>query len=109
MLDKGRITLSAELEEKMIRITVADNGAGMTRERIARVMGDGPEETGDEQEDEGAGTKDSSGIGLKNVRNRLRLYYDRDDLFSLFSEGPGLGTEVTVLLPLREELICTEY
>ena len=42
---------------------------------------------------------DSTGIGLKNVRNRLRLYYDREDLFSIYSEGAGRGTTVTILLP----------
>ena len=43
-----------------------------------------------------------SGIGLDNVIKRLRLYYNSEDLLSIRSEGKGMGTEVTILLPSSE-------
>jgi LytS/YehU family sensor histidine kinase len=47
--------------------------------------------------------KNSTGIGLRNVSNRLNLFYKRDGLLSIYSEGRDQGTEVTVLLPLTQE------
>ena len=44
----------------------------------------------------------STGIGLDNVIKRLRLYYNSEDLLSIRSEGKGMGTEVTILLPSSE-------
>ena len=90
MIDRGIITLSVEVEEDQVRVTVSDNGEGMTREQIALVS------SGDYHSEQENG---STGIGLANVRNRLMLYYDQEDLLSIHSDGKGLGTEVTVVLP----------
>jgi LytS/YehU family sensor histidine kinase len=46
---------------------------------------------------------DSTGIAMENVITRLELYYGRKNLFSIWSDGPGTGTEVTVLLPKERE------
>ncbi len=84
-----------------VRITVADNGAGMTRRQIDAIMSRRSGET----RDAGSGEEeaDSTGIAIENVISRLELYYGRDNLFSIWSDGPGTGTEVTVLLPVEEE------
>ncbi len=94
MLDQGSISLTAVMEEGELRVTVKDNGVGMTREQIARIMEGMPSE----EEDSG-----STGIGLINVINRLRLFYDQEGLLSIYSEGTGCGTEVTMHLPVRPE------
>ena len=44
----------------------------------------------------------STGIGMDNVINRLKLYYNCETPLSIHSEGKGMGTEVTILLPLDE-------
>ena len=44
---------------------------------------------------------DSSGIGLANIRKRLRLFYGRDDLLTIISRQ-GQGTHVELKLPLIE-------
>lgn len=44
-------------------------------------------------------TRDSNGIGLGNVINRLKLYYDRDNIFHIHSDGRNKGTTVTMLIP----------
>ena len=90
MMDRGKISMSICREEEGIRVTVTDNGAGMTKEQIQDIL------EGTLVRPEGAV---STGIGLGNVKNRLRLFYDQDGLLCIYSQGKGMGTEVTVLLP----------
>lgn len=84
-----------------VRITVSDNGAGMTRKQIDAIMAQGPQEV--HGTDENGDESNSTGIAMANVIARLELYYERDNLFSIWSDGPGTGTEVTVLLPFDSE------
>ncbi len=84
-----------------VRITISDNGAGMTRKQIDAIM---LSNKSPDRDDSGQGDEsDSTGIAMENVISRLGLYYNRDNLFSIWSDGPGTGTEVTVLLPVWEE------
>ena len=76
-----------------MRIRVADNGRGMTMERIAEVL------EGKIKEKQ----KNSSGVAMTNVIHRLELYYERKDLLSIHSEGLNKGTEVIVLLPIQKK------
>ncbi len=94
-MEDARIWLQARREEEQIRIVIRDNGKGMTQEKIQDVM------SGNRRRTDQDG--DSTGIGLDNVMSRLRLYYNREDLFQIYSEGPDMGTEVTILLPLSTE------
>lgn len=90
--ENGRIELTVERAAALdtqsgrdcIRVTVADNGAGMTSAQLKAVG------------TEGSG----SGIALGNVISRLELYYGEKGLFSIWSDGPGCGTVVTIELPL---------
>ena len=91
MMGQGIITLSVVREEDELRVTVTDNGIGMTKEQIAAVMSG----SGHAAED-----AESTGIGLENVINRLRLFYNQENLLSIYSEGAGRGTEVTMRLPI---------
>lgn len=93
-MDDARICLHVEREEQTLCVRISDNGAGMTEAQIREAL------SGTLRQTRGEG--DSTGIGLDNVMNRLKLYYGRDDLFQIYSEGPGKGTEVTILLPLAE-------
>lgn len=84
-----------------ISITISDNGVGMTRKQIDQIM---QHQTGKGREQEQQGEEsDSTGIAIENVISRLELYYGRNNLFSIWSDGPGTGTEVTVLLPIWKE------
>lgn len=102
-METGKIRLTVAREEGNLRISVEDNGVGMTKQEIARVM--------EGKAGQGGEDGNSTGIAVDNVMNRLKLYYNRDDLLVIHSEGKGMGTEVTILLPLseEEEEACTEY
>ena len=65
---------------------------GMSREKIQEIMEGEVRETDL--------SRNSTGIGLGNVISRLRLYYNREEVFEIQSEGDGKGTQVFVYLPL---------
>jgi sensor histidine kinase YesM len=92
-METGWICLRVHQEGAFLRITVSDNGEGMTQEMIQNVM-EGRAHT--EGED-----KYSTGIAMDNVIHRLQLYYDQEQLLQIESEGIGKGTQVTILLPLE--------
>ena len=91
---EGKIQLFVGREEDQLRISVLDNGIGMSHEEIEAVM------CGKLHQEQGDGN--STGIGMDNVINRLKLYYNCETPLSIHSEGKGTGTEVTILLPLDE-------
>ena len=85
----GRIHLSIRKADDRIRILVRDNGKGMTKEQIERILSKGATPHED----------DSTGIGMDNVIARLALYYGEENLLEIFSDGPGTGTTVALNLP----------
>ncbi len=105
--EHGVVTLSVDMVPEnenesgadCVRITVADNGAGMTRRQIEKILHHQPPEEEDPKERK----SDSTGIAMENVISRLELYYGRSGLLGIWSDGPGCGTEVTVLLPVEKE------
>ncbi|MBE5967825.1 MAG: HAMP domain-containing protein [Lachnospiraceae bacterium] len=94
---EGRIELKVYQERDTILITITDNGAGMDKSTIDRIMNARLQDSAALKA--GAVAKDSNGIGLGNVINRLRLYYDREDIFKIESGGPNKGTRVTIYIP----------
>ncbi len=105
----GFIHLSVYQDEENINIKIKDNGAGMEQSTIERIMqakmkeGTATRENGvtniSSKENINTVTKDSNGIGLGNVINRLRLYYDKKDVFEISSMGHNMGTEVIIHIP----------
>ena len=90
---EGRIHLTVTGDADYIRISVKDNGKGMTQEQIESVLS-GNKEYGKEE-------SDSTGIGMNNVISRLELYYEEKGLVEISSEGEGKGTEVVVYIPVN--------
>ncbi|MSS14637.1 sensor histidine kinase [Porcincola intestinalis] len=119
--EHGRIWLYVEMVDgedapdgqPTVMVTVSDNGAGMTADQIMCLMESGrgktdgggvPETDGDEMASgslAGTGKEETAGVAMGNVMARLTLYYGREGLLRVSSDGPGLGTQVTVFLPLR--------
>jgi len=87
-----KISLEVKCRKNTIILTVADNGVGMTKERIREVLrGKAKEKTNE---------KDSTGIGIDNVKSRLELYYKRENLLLIESDGMNKGTKITIYIPL---------
>ncbi len=90
---EGWIHLDVSHQDSFVRISVKDNGKGMSKERIRQVL-EGSLKTSSQK-------NDSTGIAMDNVIHRLELFYNRKDLMSIISDGTDQGTEVIVLLPIE--------
>lgn len=97
---KAHICISIKREDDYICIRVSDNGAGMTEDIMNEVLKTERNCHGDYKDmpyEQG-----SNGVGLKNVIARLRLYFEADNVMEISSDGPGKGTQVTVLIPYKD-------
>lgn len=94
MAGKGRIWLSVYRIDDTVCISIRDNGIGMSKETIDKVL------SGTYREKELAAG--SNGIGMDNVIARLKLFTESDDVMSIISDGTGKGTEVIIYLQLKE-------
>ena len=93
---RGRIELSVYQKENKICISIWDNGAGMEGERIEQVLSGYAGET--------ESVSGSNGVGMKNVMQRLKLYFHNRAKLQIFSEGKDTGTEVLITIPGKSEL-----
>ena len=79
--DDGEITVEARREGDELIIDVSDNGVGLLTGR------------------RGESTSGGSGIGVRNVHQRLRLSFGEPYGLTIFSE-PDEGTTVRIRLPV---------
>ena len=94
-METGWIRMEIHRNGEMLDVTVSDNGAGMTEEMIARVMAG----RADQNEED----RFSTGIAVRNVIDRLQLYYKEENMFTIESDGPGKGTRVHIILPVYKD------
>ena len=90
---EGHIRLTVTGSEIGVRISVSDNGIGMTEEQIKGIL-----EGGYVMKDQ---EKNSNGVGVRNVIARLELYYGEKGIFDIKSEGKDRGTEIIIDLPRK--------
>ena len=88
---EGQIRLRIFHEGDFVYLSVWDNGAGMTREKIDQILQGEIGETDLKS--------NSNGIGLGNVIERIQLYTGREDVMEIKSEGLGMGTEFIIKVP----------
>ena len=87
MVDEGEIKITVKPDEDTsgdILIIVSDNGVGMTKEQCGKILA--------------KERSDSGGIGVKNVNDRLKIYFGEKYGLSIESEL-DVGTTVTVRIP----------
>ena len=87
-----KIWLSVYRENDRICVSVRDNGVGISPERTQSILNNGLNGDGLQEH--------TTGVGLRNVIGRLRLFYNRDDVMEITSTGSGMGTEVAVFMPV---------
>ena len=85
-----KISLSVYELGDYICVSIKDNGIGMNSETITKIL---------EGSYEGNPQKtDSNGVGLANCIERLNIFYERDDVLDIISEGKNKGTETILYL-----------
>lgn len=84
----GEILVRAWRREDDLYMSVSDNGLGMTREQVERLF----------QAADHTSSGRGSGIGVKNVNERIKLYFGTGYGLEILSE-PDEGTTVTAHLP----------
>lgn len=85
----GAIRVVSTLCGEEIRITVEDNGCGMSTEQLDVVR-------------RGCADGDWAGIGLRNAVRRLKLFFG-DDSRMVIQSAPNQGTIMTLILPAAEK------
>lgn len=88
----GMIMVKAWRKEDELYLSVADNGLGMTEDKVEMIL------TGESTSGNGRG----SGIGVKNVNERIKLYFGEAYGLTIDSE-PDEGTTVIIHLPAKDE------
>lgn len=78
---RGLLTIRGYAEEDMLYFVVEDNGDGMSQEMCSHIL-----------------TNQSSGYGMRNVHERIRLYFGVS--YGIIVESTkGVGTKVTLKFP----------
>ena len=86
----GEIGVEVYRESEDLWFRISDNGLGMTAEQVESLL----------SEKEHISSKRGSGIGVKNVNERIRLYFGEEYGLTIQSE-PDDGTVISIHLPAR--------
>ncbi|MDA3958369.1 sensor histidine kinase [Oceanispirochaeta sp.] len=89
---EGLISISGWLEDDVIVLEVRDNGIGMNEAQLALLV------EGLERSDVSAVRLNRQGLGVRNVHERIQLYFGKE--YGLVCESsPGVGTCISVRFP----------
>ena len=88
MVEEGRIDVRVRFDGDDIVFSALDNGVGMSPEQLEAIMQHGP--------------TDRTGIGIKNVNDRLKIYFGKNYGLHITSE-PDVGTCVEIRMPKIRE------
>lgn len=94
----GTVTVNGRRADNILEFSITDDGIGMTPEQIAQLT------SLSGASNEAASDSDgiySGGFGIKNVIERIKLYYG-DEYGLEFNSIPGQGTTVTLRIPYSE-------
>ena len=80
-IEGGRIRICSALREERLCIQVADDGLGISDDKLSSIY--------------------HSGIGISNVLERLKVAYQTDFAFTV-SSRPGEGTFTHIEIPLQQ-------
>lgn len=86
----GEIEVKVYREAENLWFQISDNGLGMTSRQVDSLLGSKPH----------VSSRRGSGIGVKNVNERIRLFFGEDYGLTIQSE-PDEGTVIKICLPAR--------
>ncbi len=95
---RGKLTIFCKkMNERQLQITIEDNGKGMPADDLFLL----------EKklcQNEGLNNSDEDSIGLKNVYQRLKLYYGNEAKMKIYNvNNAGFGVELIIPIAFREE------
>lgn len=86
----GSLRIKAYLENKNVIIKITDNGVGIEKEKVKAILAQKNKDM----------IKRTKSIGLANVINRLIIFSDNPDCFTIKSKL-GLGTIAIINIPMK--------
>ena len=96
MYEDGEIQLKIYAVNELVHIDVIDNGEGMTEAQVQKMM-----------QGDVVASKRGSGIGVKNVNDRIKLYFGEAYGVQIIS-APDEGTTARIYFPMRRQEDETE-
>ncbi|MDH6670783.1 two-component system sensor histidine kinase YesM [Paenibacillus sp. LBL] len=100
LVDQGHISVTAAVRGDVLELTVADNGVGMAPEVVEGILDDEWPEQNPAKFVNTAG----SGVAVRNVHDRIRLYYGHRYGLEFQSELEA-GTTVRIQIPVIHDNI----
>lgn len=89
---KGIIHISAQKDGESIVFAVADNGVGISEEKLAEICTRLQSDT----------LPETTHIGLCNVNQRIQLIYSKEYGCSIFSTPPGVTVKISIPAKIKE-------
>ncbi|MFC0559154.1 sensor histidine kinase [Halalkalibacter alkalisediminis] len=96
MEEGAHISLNIYMQDEHLIVDICDNGIGMDEKTRKSLLTDENKESPSIEKKTGH----STGIGLKNVRRRLEIFYQNNDVMDIRS-GIGEGTVIRLKLPIH--------
>ena len=85
-----KITVKSQKQKDFLQIIVSDNGVGMTKGFLSKI-------------ESGETKSNGTGIGIKNIDERIKLFFGEEFGLSVISE-PNEGTTVIIRIPYESRL-----
>lgn len=98
MVDEGLIRISARIQNEQLVLEIADNGVGMSPQKLEGILKEVTVQKDDSRNQNSAG----SGVAVRNVHDRIQLYYGTSYGLEFESEQEE-GTTVRVYIPVIRE------
>lgn len=87
--EKGNIKLKVALVGNLMKISIEDNGVGMTEEELGKVMSDKI-------------NNNNLSFGIRGTVERLKIFYGISEVYKIESRK-RYGTKVTITIPIEME------
>lgn len=94
--EKGKIKINVEVKDGKLLFQVEDNGFGIEQQQLKKILDSEP------------ANKRTSGVGLKNVHERIQLTYGTDYGVEIKSRIE-VGTIVTIKIPVTQKENGEDY
>ncbi|MFX3635886.1 MAG: sensor histidine kinase [Candidatus Pristimantibacillus sp.] len=98
MVDEGHIRINARIQNEQLVLEIADNGVGMSAQKLEGILKEVKAPRDDSRNQNSAG----SGVAVRNVHDRIQLYYGSSYGLEFESEQEE-GTTVRVYIPVIRE------